>query len=69
MLDPKRLFPDPDNLKGIPDPDLDPTLHVYPDPTPHPGQNQTFYQLKGNFLLEIIRSVKQWDCGSFFTNF
>ena len=68
MSDPKRLFPDPDTtLKRISD--LDPTLQVFPDLIKDPGQNLTFYQVKGKFVLKSFGSDKHCDYSTVFTPF
>jgi len=67
VSDPKRLIPD-QSWKGFPDPD--PTLQVFPDPVPDPGQNLTsLTKLKEKFFLKSCRNVIQWDCSTVFAIF
>ena len=62
VSDPKRLFTDPvPSLKGIPDPVLDPTSQVFPDPSQNLG-----YLPRQRKKIEIIL---KWDCSTVFTLF
>jgi len=70
VSDPKRLFPDPDpTLKGIPDPEPNPTIQVFPELILDPDQNLTFLPSQRKKYLKSFRNVKQWDCSTVFTNF
>jgi len=55
VLDPRRLFPDPDpTFQVIPDLDRDQGLHVDQDPFPDPGPNTKNFKNTTNFYKLFI---------------